>query len=81
MDLVALDSVAERAYHVLLTDDVSERARAVAAIERGTCGHGSPSLEGPSDMDRAPCFVVSVHGAVALCDSGLAPPLRLKVTA
>ena len=35
MDLVALDGVGERAHDVLLADDVGERARAVATVERG----------------------------------------------
>jgi hypothetical protein len=33
---------------VLLTDDVGERAGPVAAIERGTGGHGQPSLVTPA---------------------------------
>jgi hypothetical protein len=41
MDLVALDRVGQRAHHVLLADDVGERARAVAAVERGAGRHGN----------------------------------------
>ena len=41
VDLVLLDRVAQRADDVLLADDVGERARAVAAVQRsGGRGHG-----------------------------------------
>ena len=46
VDLPLLDGVAERAHDVLLTDDVGERARAVAAVERRAGGHGKSSLVG-----------------------------------
>ena len=35
MDPVLLERVAQRADHVLLTDDVVERAGAMATVERG----------------------------------------------
>jgi hypothetical protein len=41
MDAALLDRVRERAHHVLLPDDVGERARAVAAVERSCSGHWS----------------------------------------
>ena len=44
MDLALLDRVAQRAHDVLLADDVVERARAVAAVQRGAGGHGRASL-------------------------------------
>ena len=44
MHLPLLDGVPQRADDVLLTDDVGERAGTVAAVERGTSGHGKPSL-------------------------------------
>ena len=40
VDLALLDRVAQRAHDVLLAHDVGERARAVAAVQRGAGGHG-----------------------------------------
>ena len=39
VDLALLNGVGERAHDVLLADHVGERARAVATVERGACGH------------------------------------------
>ena len=44
VDLALLDGVAQRAHDVLLADDVGERPRAVAAVERGGVGHGSSRI-------------------------------------
>jgi len=40
MDLVALDRVRQGPNDVLLPDHIRERARTMAAIERGAGGHG-----------------------------------------
>ena len=40
VDLVLRDGVAQRAHDVVLTDDVGERPRAMATVERGGLGHG-----------------------------------------
>jgi len=40
VNLPLFDCIPERADHVLLTNDVGERAGTVAAVERGTSGHG-----------------------------------------
>ena len=48
MDAVALDSVGERAHHVLLADDLIEGLRAVAAVERRLAGHRAESTGGQS---------------------------------
>jgi hypothetical protein len=39
VDLVLLDRVAQGTNHVLLSDDLIEGARAVAAVEGGRLGH------------------------------------------
>ena len=39
MDLVLRDGVAQRAHDVVLADDIGERPRAMAAVERGDLGH------------------------------------------
>ena len=48
MDAVALDSVGERAHHVLLADDLIEGLGAVAAVERRLAGHRAESTGAPS---------------------------------
>jgi hypothetical protein len=44
VDAIALDGVAQRPHHVVLTDHLGEGTRAVAAVERGASGHGKLSL-------------------------------------
>jgi hypothetical protein len=46
VDLPLLDGVSERPDHVFLADDVGERPGTVAAVERGTCGHGTVESSG-----------------------------------
>src|SRR5205823_13822786 len=63
VDLPLLHRVAQRAHHRLLADHVGERPGAVSAVERGSLGHGGPSLASPparsgrageARVDRAP---------------------------
>ena len=52
VDPVALDGVAEGADHVLLTDDLVEGLRAMAAVERGLGAHRAESSGGPAGLRR-----------------------------
>ena len=54
VDLALLDRVAQRAHDVLLADDVGERARAVAAVERGAGGHGQVESSATVAVPRRP---------------------------
>ena len=45
VDVSGADGVGQRAHHVFLADDIRERPRTVATVERGAGGHGLPSLE------------------------------------
>jgi hypothetical protein len=52
---VALDGISQRANHVLLTDDLVEGLRAVAAVKRGLAGHRadtSGGLDAPPRCSR-----------------------------
>ena len=68
VDAVALDRVGQRAHDVLLPDHLGEGPRAVAAVERGACGHGQLSLPRASRRpdrarrDRRPARADSVPG-------------------
>ena len=59
MNLAAGDGIGEGAHHLLLADEVGERARAVAAIERGAGRHGLSSLVtgwvGSVSQNHGPC--------------------------
>ena len=54
VDLALRHGVAQRAHDVLLSDDVPEAARAVAAVQRGGGRHGTPSVRGaPAGIGRS----------------------------
>ena len=78
VDLALLDGVAQGAHDVLLAHDVRERARAVAAVQRGAGGHGRSECSGPAAADRSPpgvrlsgaCQVLLPAGSViVLCQT------------
>ena len=88
--LALLDGVAQRPDHMLLTDDVGKRARAVTTVERGANGHGQPSLVGRSVVprpaqaravppakkaDRAPSVEAGTRGAATVSRLLLGAPM------
>ena len=56
VDPVARDGVGQRAHDVLLADHLGEGPRAVAAVERGACGHGSPESTPTRGADSVPAM-------------------------
>ncbi len=51
VDLALPDGVLERPHHVLLTDDVGEAPRAMAAVQGGAGRHALSSLVWRSEED------------------------------
>ena len=80
MDLATLHGVGERAHDLLLTDDVGEGARAVAAIEGRTGRHEQSSLDatpatlGRREVDRAPSVVAVPGAALTIWTLRSSPP-------
>ena len=80
VDLALADRVLQRAHDVLLTNDVGEGAGTVAAVERGSGGHGESSLVGlPAQVTG--CFARTISPPREAAGPGekrtVHPPSRL----